>query len=393
MFAILREFWTGRFRLGSETGPLFLSGSGTPEGSISAPVGSIYSRTDGAANTSVYRKESGTGNTGWVAISNAGGGGGSPSGATTQIQYNDAGAFGANAGLTFDPATQKLAMLGTDADVELLAVTNVPASPAANRLDVFAKTIAGQTLLVTKDSVGLDLPVQDALAFSHTEAYFPASGTTPTTFATAVTNVGTISHPTLSNVSFLQSVKRSVWTSAATAASLASHRNNLPSLWRGNGSFPSGGFRAVLRTGLVTQQAGQRGFFGLSNTTVAPTNVDPLTSTANAKLGIAFNTNTGNYTLIYGLNGVAPTQIALGANFPLNTTGMIEQVYHMGPNATDISYQITNLVTGDSVSGTIPAASAFAAADFFSVLYWMTNNATAAAVAFASMKWTTDADY
>lgn len=44
-----------------------LSGSGTPEGNVTAGVGSTYSRTDGGASTSFYVKESGTGNTGWVA--------------------------------------------------------------------------------------------------------------------------------------------------------------------------------------------------------------------------------------------------------------------------------------------------------------------------------------
>jgi hypothetical protein len=42
-------------------------GAGTPEGAIAAPVGSLYLRTDGGANTTLYIKESGTGNTGWVA--------------------------------------------------------------------------------------------------------------------------------------------------------------------------------------------------------------------------------------------------------------------------------------------------------------------------------------
>jgi len=42
-------------------------GSGTPEGSVTAPVGAVYHRTDGGAGTSFYVKESGTGNTGWVA--------------------------------------------------------------------------------------------------------------------------------------------------------------------------------------------------------------------------------------------------------------------------------------------------------------------------------------
>lgn len=42
-------------------------GSGTPEGNVTAPVGARYSRTDGGAGTSFYVKESGAGNTGWVA--------------------------------------------------------------------------------------------------------------------------------------------------------------------------------------------------------------------------------------------------------------------------------------------------------------------------------------
>jgi hypothetical protein len=43
------------------------SGSGSPEGVKTAPIGSLYTRTDGGAGTTLYVKESGTGNTGWVA--------------------------------------------------------------------------------------------------------------------------------------------------------------------------------------------------------------------------------------------------------------------------------------------------------------------------------------
>jgi len=43
------------------------SGSGTPEGAVTAAIGSLFMRTDGGANTTLYVKESGAGNTGWVA--------------------------------------------------------------------------------------------------------------------------------------------------------------------------------------------------------------------------------------------------------------------------------------------------------------------------------------
>ena len=48
-------------------GPMFASGAGAPNGVVTAPVGSIWTRTDGGASTTLYVKESGTGNTGWVA--------------------------------------------------------------------------------------------------------------------------------------------------------------------------------------------------------------------------------------------------------------------------------------------------------------------------------------
>jgi len=48
-------------------GPQWFAGSGSPESVITAPVGSLYSRTNGGAGTSFYVKESGSGNTGWVA--------------------------------------------------------------------------------------------------------------------------------------------------------------------------------------------------------------------------------------------------------------------------------------------------------------------------------------
>jgi hypothetical protein len=56
------------FRHGASTTPSWTAGAGTPEGAVTAPVGSLWSRTNGAAGSAVYRKESGTGNTGWAAI-------------------------------------------------------------------------------------------------------------------------------------------------------------------------------------------------------------------------------------------------------------------------------------------------------------------------------------
>lgn len=56
-----------RLTLNGTTVGLF-TGAGTPEGAVTAGIGSIFLRTDGGAGTSAYIKESGTGNTGWKAL-------------------------------------------------------------------------------------------------------------------------------------------------------------------------------------------------------------------------------------------------------------------------------------------------------------------------------------
>lgn len=63
------KFLSNTFQLNSFTGQQWTAAAGSPEGAVTAPIGSLFSRTDGGAGTSTYFKESGSGNTGWVARS------------------------------------------------------------------------------------------------------------------------------------------------------------------------------------------------------------------------------------------------------------------------------------------------------------------------------------
>jgi hypothetical protein len=56
-------------RLNGPNGPVILVGTGSPEGVVSAPVSSEYFRLDTAPFR--YIKETGTGNTGWVAVASS----------------------------------------------------------------------------------------------------------------------------------------------------------------------------------------------------------------------------------------------------------------------------------------------------------------------------------
>lgn len=55
-----------QFKPGSGA-PIWTSGTGSPEGSISAPPGSLYTNEAGGAGSTLWIKESGSGNTGWIA--------------------------------------------------------------------------------------------------------------------------------------------------------------------------------------------------------------------------------------------------------------------------------------------------------------------------------------
>lgn len=47
---------------------IIADGSGSPEGVVTGGIGSLYLRSNGSTGTTLYVKESGTGNTGWVAV-------------------------------------------------------------------------------------------------------------------------------------------------------------------------------------------------------------------------------------------------------------------------------------------------------------------------------------
>lgn len=63
-FTAVQTFPAGGIVLGTVK---VMAGTGSPAGVVAAPVGSLFLRSDGGANTSMYVKESGTGTSGWAA--------------------------------------------------------------------------------------------------------------------------------------------------------------------------------------------------------------------------------------------------------------------------------------------------------------------------------------
>ena len=344
------------------------------------PVGyrRLYAKSDGKAyqltNAGVETE-----------LSNAAGGGGTPGGTDTQIQFNDAGVFNGDAGLTYNKTTDTLTLGGTDTGIILNGITNEPAAPAAGTGRLYAKTIAGRTMPKWVGPSGFDYPLQSSFAHNNIRAWKGGATIVATTFASQIgtlTYTGasptapTIPNPATTNIK--STMVRSVISTGATAGGLAYIRGNLLQIARGNAAS-IGGYYVVIRVGLAGLQAGNRVFAGIQDTAANPTNVDPTTTTTPGKIGLAINANTGNWNLVHNLTGTAPTVIALGANFPVNTTDALELALFCGANSAGVGYRVLNLTTNLSVSGTITTNQP-ANTTFLTPSIWCCNNATAAAV-------------
>lgn len=209
----------------------------------------------------------------------------------------------------------------------------------------------------------------------------PGSASTITQSGIFLVGVGTFAHPQPAAGSALTEAYRFTLTSAATVAAFASLRSPVQTMWRGN-AVGKGGFSLKIPFGTPTLQAGIRAFAGINTVSAAATNVDPLTTTAQGKVGMAINTNTGNWNLIHNVAGSAPTVVPLGANFPVNTTTWYELVLTCDGNNGPIVYTVYNRANNQSVSGSL-TTNIPANTTFFHFNAWMTNNTTAAAVAWA----------
>ncbi len=65
-----RYGWSDSGDAEGTTGATISSGTGDPENAVTANKGSLFLRTDGGTDTTLYTKNSGSGNTGWVAVDN-----------------------------------------------------------------------------------------------------------------------------------------------------------------------------------------------------------------------------------------------------------------------------------------------------------------------------------
>lgn len=291
----------------------------------------------------------------WTGTQWTSGGGGStsPGGSSGDIQFNNGGAFGG------------VANVEADNNDLVLANNESPVTPPTDRVKLFNRKLAARNMLGIKGPSGLDMVLQPSMARNKIGIWMPSgnSNTVPGVFGMlAPTALGTATARNVATTNFFTRMRRMGYVSSAAAASFAGFHVNAGQITLGDtvGSRTVGGFFKVIRFGIsdAATVSGARMFVGIGSAG-APTNVEPSTLTNH--IGVGHGASDTNLKLYYG-GSAAQTPIDLGANFPLTLNAVAYELVLFCPpgvaNNASVSYQVTNLSTGTTTSGTLTAATA-----------------------------------
>lgn len=314
-------------------------------------------------------------------------------GSDTQVQFNSSGALAGDPQFTWDSANNRLVIDSgsiriTSSFLEIGELT-APSTPTSTRVSLYQENQANRYKLARIDEYGLKQFIQDSMERQSYSFWKPPgnSTTVPGVFGfAAMTATGTATARNIATTRYFTRLKRLAYVSAATAGSLAGPRLAVAQYTIGAGGTPAvGGFYACTVFGCsdAATVAGARQFVGVSNSTAAPTNVEP--STLTNVVGVGHGAADTNLKLFYG-GSAAQTPIDLGVNFPANTLSVdaYELVIWCPPTLQQVNWKVTRLNTGDVASGTLSGTvgTAFPATTTLltPVQAWRSNNATALAV-------------
>ena len=338
------------------TGTVTGSGNITLGGTLSATSANISDfnsatraqvEAELVAGTNITITPSGTGATRQLTIAaSGGGGGGSPGGSTTQIQFNDAGAFGGDADFTWDSSTNDLVLGGTDTGITLAGITTEPSTPSSGRLHYYAKSVAGRMVPKIIGPSGVDTPLQAALWGNNTCMWTPTTATAGVWQGTAGAGAGTYSTALPTTTSLYTSMKRGRWANVVTTTNQVLGQRNTEAMFFRGGTAGQGGFFFFTRCGFDVWTNGGRFFAGMhSATTVVSANPSALNNT------VGFCVDAADAGAISFLTrGTAATKASTGFTI---TSGKGYDLYiFCAPNSSQYTWRIVDINAGTEASGT-----------------------------------------
>lgn len=278
-----------------------------------------------------------------------------------------------------------------DTSLDYPEQTTNPSTPAAGQARVFARVRGGHTALEVLQDNGHLSTMGVSEAFSTCYKIQPGTGTAAGTIVIGVgcgftaSGANTYALPTPATGSVLNTSRRYTLETGTTSGTFMNVRNNALIC------STVTGFLFSTTVSLIGMSANQRTFFGLMNTTSAITTAtDWTTSSSQSKIGLACSTNTGNWRIVWGPAGSAPTATDLGANFPVNTTDFLRLTLFCLRDGSSIAYEVENITTGNVTTGT---ASSNLPSGQMGGYQHHTNNTNGTNVGYASTGWYIETDY
>lgn len=266
--------------------------------------------------------------------------------------------------------------------------------PAAGKLSLYSKAIAGRMMTKQVGPSGLSTALQPLLARNKVGYWCPPGNATtvPGVFGfTAYTAVTAAVARNIAATNTFTRMRRLGYPSTASAGTQAGARVAVAQITLGDGAG-LGGFYKIIRWGISDSsfQSACRTFIGIQTATGAPSNVEP--STLVNCIGMGHGAADTTMQIYYG-GSSAQTPIDLGANFPANTSNV--DVYELAlfsaaSDNTQVFYEVTRINTGDVSAGTLtnstPGTTLPASSTLLSYsTNYRANNANAFAVSFDIM--------
>ena len=283
----------------------------------------------------------------------AGGGGGTPGGADTQVQFNDAGAFGGDADYTWNKTNNDLVLGGTDTGVTMAGITNEPSAPAAGNMNIYAKAVAGKMMLKVKGPSGLDTPLQPSLMQNNIVLWTPTTATAGVWQGSVGAGAGTYTTALPTTTSTYTSMKRARWANVVTTTNQVLGQRNTEAMFYRSSVAGQGGFYFYARTGFDVWTNGGRFFAGLHTGTGVVT-LDPSAAGNLNTVGFAVDAaDNGAISFMTRDGSGTGTKAATGLTI---TSGKgYDVAFFAAPNSSQITWRITDLNTGTEASGTATA--------------------------------------
>jgi hypothetical protein len=272
----------------------------------------------------------------------SGGGGGTPGGSDTYIQFNDASAFGGDADFAWDKTNNIETLNGRRRFVEISA----PAASTADNIDVYAKDYGGRTFVSVRDADNAASPVQTL--FGKSQAIIaPGTSSAVTAIGIGAAASGTVSHPTASETNGGYSTNFATSTTSGNSAGVASAANQF---FRGSVSGANGFtfFARVLYPD--ASYTSVRTFVGMGSTALSTMLGADNPASSSHYAGFQFSTARGdaNWQFVTDDNvsqNINRATLAFASNKVYNFWIFCK------PQGSTIFWQIDNVTDGTTASG------------------------------------------